>query len=72
MKKTLLVYILLIAAFALYVFRYEQSERLNGAWEEKGLRGSIGETYMMITSSPVWSIGKAGSKASRMLGMPWG
>lgn len=49
MKKTLLVYMLLIAAFALYVFKYEQTGPLNGTWEEKGLRGSIGETYIMIT-----------------------
>ncbi|WP_127538703.1 substrate-binding domain-containing protein [Paenibacillus illinoisensis] len=49
MKKTLLVYILLISAFALYVLRYEYSSEANGSWEAKGLRGDIGETYIMIT-----------------------
>ncbi|MEC0233030.1 substrate-binding domain-containing protein [Paenibacillus kribbensis] len=62
MKKTLLVYMLLIAAFALYVFRYEQSGPLNGTWEEKGLRGNIGETYMMITFQSGLEYWKSGLK----------
>ncbi|WP_258296163.1 substrate-binding domain-containing protein [Paenibacillus peoriae] len=62
MKKTLLVYMLLIAAFALYVFRYEQTGPLNGTWEDKGLRGSIGETYMMITFQSGLEYWKSGLK----------
>jgi ribose transport system substrate-binding protein len=49
MKKLLLVYILLISAFVLYVFRFEYAGQVNGTWEDRGLRGDIGETYMMIT-----------------------
>ncbi|WP_128103192.1 substrate-binding domain-containing protein [Paenibacillus sp. DCT19] len=49
MKKMLLVYILLIAAFALYVLRFEYTSQANSSWENRGLRGDIGETYIMIT-----------------------
>ncbi|MFB5674245.1 substrate-binding domain-containing protein [Paenibacillus terreus] len=49
MKKTLLVYVLIIAAFVLYLFRYAAEGREKGAWEDQGLHGDIGETYVMIT-----------------------
>ncbi|WP_339283962.1 substrate-binding domain-containing protein [Paenibacillus sp. FSL R5-0486] len=49
MKKMLLVYILLISAFALYVLRFEYTSQVNSSWEDRGLRGDIGETYIMIT-----------------------
>ena len=49
MKKMLLIYIVLIAAFALYVLRFEYTSQVNSSWENRGLRGDLGETYMMIT-----------------------
>lgn len=45
----MLVYILLISAFALYVLRFEYTSQVNSSWEDRGLRGDIGETYIMIT-----------------------
>ncbi|MCM3701710.1 substrate-binding domain-containing protein [Paenibacillus macerans] len=50
MKKIWIVYLLLIACFALYVldFRAQQS-RLNEQWGTGGLRGEIDEKYVMLT-----------------------
>ncbi|CAM4366784.1 substrate-binding domain-containing protein [Paenibacillus macerans] len=50
MKKIWIVYLLLIACFALYVldFRAQQS-RMNEQWRTGGLRGEIGEKYVMVT-----------------------
>lgn len=36
MKKMLLVYILLISAFALYVLRFEYTSQVNSSWEDRG------------------------------------
>ncbi|MDP4099022.1 substrate-binding domain-containing protein [Paenibacillus sp. P96] len=49
MKRTLLVYVLIIAAFVLYLFRYDAEGKERGVWEDQGLHGEIGETYVMIT-----------------------
>lgn len=49
MKKMMFVYILLISAFVLYVLRFEYTNQANRSWEDRGLRGDIGENYIMIT-----------------------
>lgn len=49
MKKTLLIYGLIMAVFVLYLFRYAAEGEEKGAWEDQGLHGDIGETYVMIT-----------------------
>lgn len=49
MKKIWIVYLLLFACFALYVFDYRSQMHLNDEWNSGGLRGSIDEKYVMVT-----------------------
>ncbi|WP_208589507.1 substrate-binding domain-containing protein [Gracilibacillus suaedae] len=49
MKKLLFVYIVLIGLFVLYVYQYQTSETTNNDWSEHELRGTIDETYVMVT-----------------------
>ncbi|WP_068783021.1 substrate-binding domain-containing protein [Paenibacillus phocaensis] len=49
MKKIWIVYLLLVACFALYVLDYRSQSRLNDQWNSGGLQGSIDEKYVMVT-----------------------
>ncbi|WP_163583263.1 substrate-binding domain-containing protein [Gracilibacillus saliphilus] len=49
MKKLLFVYIVLIGLFVLYVYQYQTSETTNNDWSEHELRGTVDETYVMVT-----------------------
>lgn len=50
MKKLMMIYILLIAAFVGYVVMYRlEDQRRSNAWQDGGLHGSIGENYVMVT-----------------------
>lgn len=49
MKKIMVVYGLLIVSFLVYVFMYRMEEARSSSWEDGGLRGSIGENYVMVT-----------------------
>ncbi|MGP4040046.1 substrate-binding domain-containing protein [Gracilibacillus sp. D59] len=49
MRKLLIVYIVLIGLFVLYVYQYQTSETTNNEWSEQELRGTIDETYVMVT-----------------------
>lgn len=45
----MLIYVLLIFAFALYVFNYNYRESASSKPAQEGLRGSIDEKYVMVT-----------------------
>ncbi|UOQ49277.1 substrate-binding domain-containing protein [Gracilibacillus caseinilyticus] len=49
MKKLLVVYIILIGLFVLYVYQYQTSETTSNDWSEHELRGTMDETYVMVT-----------------------
>ncbi|WP_066190029.1 substrate-binding domain-containing protein [Gracilibacillus timonensis] len=49
MKKLLFIYLALISLFVIYVYQYQNSETTNREWEEHELRGSVDETYVMVT-----------------------
>ncbi|UOQ84136.1 substrate-binding domain-containing protein [Gracilibacillus salinarum] len=49
MKKLLVVYIILIGLFVLYVYQYQTSETTSNDYSEHELRGTMEETYVMLT-----------------------
>ncbi|MEF2966428.1 substrate-binding domain-containing protein [Paenibacillus sp. M1] len=49
MKKLWIVYLLLIGCFLIYVLDYRSETQLNEQWNTGGLRGEIGEKYVMVT-----------------------
>ncbi|HEX7057341.1 MAG TPA: substrate-binding domain-containing protein [Bacilli bacterium] len=49
MKKLLAIYALLIGAFLLYLFYYQMHDSKENPWDNQGLRGEIGEKYVMVT-----------------------
>jgi ribose transport system substrate-binding protein len=49
MKKLLIIYALLIGGFMLYAYNYHFNEGPAGPWDDRGLRGEITETYVMVT-----------------------
>ena len=48
MKKMLFIYAALIAAFLIYIFGSRPQSEAEG-WQDGGLRGSLGEHYVMVT-----------------------
>ncbi|WP_334074305.1 substrate-binding domain-containing protein [Paenibacillus sp. A14] len=49
MKKLGLIYVLLIGCFLLYAADYRSKSHLEASWQAGGLRGEIGEKYIMVT-----------------------
>ncbi|MDL4840894.1 substrate-binding domain-containing protein [Aquibacillus rhizosphaerae] len=49
MRKLLFIYLLLIGLFVVYVYNYQNNESTTREWSENELRGSMDETYVMVT-----------------------
>jgi ribose transport system substrate-binding protein len=49
MRKLLIIYTVLISVFMLYVYNYHFKPEPAGPWDDRGLRGEMNETYVMVT-----------------------
>ncbi|WP_186576030.1 substrate-binding domain-containing protein [Aquibacillus kalidii] len=49
MKKLLFVYLLLISLFVVYVYNHQTENAVTREWSESDLKGSMEETYVMVT-----------------------
>ncbi|ENH98018.1 sugar ABC transporter sugar-binding protein [Gracilibacillus halophilus YIM-C55.5] len=49
MRKLLFVYLILIAVFVVYVYQYQTRDVSSNQWSENQLKGSMDETYVMVT-----------------------
>ncbi|SEA33440.1 ribose transport system substrate-binding protein [Thalassobacillus cyri] len=49
MKKLLFLYLLLIGLFVAYVYNYQKEDSSTREWTENELKGSMDETYVMVT-----------------------
>ncbi|RCW73200.1 substrate-binding domain-containing protein [Saliterribacillus persicus] len=49
MRKLLFIYLILIGLFVIYVYNYQTESETTREWSENELRGSMDETYVMVT-----------------------
>ncbi|MRH43817.1 substrate-binding domain-containing protein [Aquibacillus halophilus] len=49
MRKLLFIYIVIIGLFVVYVYNYQTEDSTTRQWTENELKGSMDETYVMVT-----------------------
>ncbi len=49
LRKLLFIYLILIGLFVIYVYNYQTESATTREWSENELRGSMDETYVMVT-----------------------